>query len=52
MDNSINNKYPSYSGVNITCNVIDPTKLLTTIGHWPGVGVIVSDTDYVGKAHH
>ncbi len=27
MDNSINNKYPSYSGVNITCNVIDPTKL-------------------------
>lgn len=27
MDNTINNKYPSYSGVNITCNVIDPTKL-------------------------
>ena len=27
MDNSVSNKYPSYSGVNITCNVIDPTKL-------------------------
>ena len=27
MDNSVNNKYPSYAGVNITCNVIDPTKL-------------------------
>lgn len=28
MDSSINSKFPpSYSGVNITCNVIDPTKL-------------------------
>ncbi len=27
MDNTVNNKYPSYAGVNITCNVIDPTKL-------------------------